>query len=361
MTPALAEIRDFLANVQFARPALLWLFAAPLALVVFRKFFARRDEARNRAIGRPGAVAALRTHSRGRSFLQRLCVTLGWAALVLAAAGPRWGRDDERGVAVGRDLVFAIDFSRSMWAEDMDDRAHPARWKAALDATRRLVEDLRTRGGHRVAVVLFAARPVVAVPLTTDYDHVAFRLDELDATVPPAEVRPADDDAVSGTRLGAALAAAVAAHDDRFPGFQDIILLTDGDDPANDSEWRLGVRAAREAKIPIHAVGIGDPAVDAFVYLRGQPLEAPDKTGVPVPIQTRLREDVVEAIARESTGAYWSSRRETPDLRELFRTKIESNATRELGDERLPQPRERYHLFLLPAFALLALAWWRER
>src|SRR5262249_56130300 len=66
---------------------------------------------------------------------------------------------------------------------------------------------------------------------------------------------------VSGTRIGAALRLAVAAHDPRMQGAQDIILLSDGDDPVADNEWREGIDAAAAKKIPIHTVGLGTPGV----------------------------------------------------------------------------------------------------
>lgn len=357
----LADLREFLNDVRFARPAVLWLLVLPVLYAAVRRRLARRDQIRLASVGRPGAIAALRTGVGTRPGLVRFALLLAWLAMTFAVAGPRWGRDEERGIAIGRDLIIVLDFSRSMLAEDLADRKHPARWQAATAAARDLVDELRRRGGHRVSVIVFAARPAVVVPLTTDYDHVAFRLEELDATTPPAEIRPADDSAVSGTRIGAALAAAVAAHDPRFPGFQDIVLLTDGDDPANDGEWRTGATVARTAKIPVHAVGLGDPANESFIYQKGVPLESPDKNGVPLPVQTRLREDVVESIAKDTLGTYWPSRRDASDLRSLYDRAIAVDRTRELDDERLPQPRDRSGPFVIGALALLALAWWRER
>lgn len=357
----LVELREFLANVRFARPNILWLLLAPLVFTLIRRWIVRRDRYRMANLGRPGAIAALRTGFETRPFLARSLLLLAWLAAAIAVAGPRWGQDDERGIAVGRDLVLVFDFSRSMWAEDMADRRHPARWQAAIASARDLIDELRGRGGNRVAVVVFAARPTVIVPLTTDYDHVVFRLDELDATIPPAEIRPADDTATSGTRIGAALAAAVEAHDPRFPGFQDIVLLTDGDDPAADGEWRTGATLARRAGIPVYVVGLGDPASESFILWKGTELHFNDKNGVPVQVQTRLHEDVAETIAKETRGTYLPSRLETPDLRSFFRSSIQANPTRELDDERLPQPRERYGPFALAAMALLALAWMRER
>ncbi len=361
MTNLALELREFLSAVRFANPGAFWLALAPAVYAILRRGRERRDRARLAALGRPGAIAALRTVADARPWLARLCVALAWLALVGAVARPRWGVADERGVAVGRDIVLAIDFSRSMWAEDMADRNRPARWQAAIAAARGLVAELRARGGHRVAVIVFAARPTTIVPLTTDYDHVDFRLEELDATTPPAEIRPADDAAPSGTRIGAALAAAVDAHDPRFPGFREIVLLTDGDDPAGDKEWRDAFPIVRRAVIPVHVVALGDPVDESFIYLRGAPLETLDKAGVPVPVQSRLHEDVAEAIAAGTGGTLFPARREAPDAQEIYRRTIEPGAARELDDERLPQPRDRTAPFVGAALVLLAFAWWRAR
>ncbi|MBL8866831.1 MAG: VWA domain-containing protein [Gemmataceae bacterium] len=361
MTNFALEFQEFLSTVRFGNPGAFWLALAPAFYAIGNRGQTRRDRSRLAALGRPGAIAALRTGTDSRPGIARLFVALAWLALVIAFARPYWGEADERGVAVGRDIVIAIDFSRSMWAEDMADRERPARWQAAIATARGLVAELRGRGGHRVAVVVFAARPTTIVPLTTDYDHVDFRLDELDATTPPAEIRPADDAAVSGTRIGAALAAAIAAHDPRFSGFQEIVLLTDGDDPAGDEEWRTAIPALRRGAIPVHVVAIGDPIDESFIFHRGVPLESPDKAGVPVPVQTRLHEDVAEAIATGTGGKLFATRRETADARDIFQRAIKPGGVRELDDERLPQPRDRSAPFVGGALVFLTLAWWRTR
>ncbi len=355
----LNDAREFLARVRFAHPDRLWLSVVPLALTLLAWLPRRRQQRRLAALGRLGAVAALQTMPYRAHRLTAFALVLVWLLLALSVARPRWGQGEERGIAVGRDLVVVLDFSRSMWAEDV--RGGMARWQAAVAGTRELVDALRNRGGHRVAVVVFAARPKLLVPLTTDFDHLDFKLGELDATVPPAETRPADDDAVSGTRIGAALEAAVAAHDPRFPGFQDILLVTDGDDPAEDREWRIGITVSRAANVPVHVVGVGDPARESLIIRDGEQLEVLGKDGVRVPIQTRLHEEVAKTIADESLGAYLPARDEELRLDEFHRAKIESNATRDVGDERLPQPKERYAWFLAPAGLLLLFVWWRER
>lgn len=351
-----AEAKAFLAVVRFDAPDRLWLSLLPLAVTLVGWWVGRRHRKRAMLLGRPGAVAGLRAGPRPAGRWSGLLLTLGWLALTLGAAGPRWGTATEDGIAVGRDVVVCVDLSRSMWTDDVSGE----RWKAAIAGTRELAEAATARGGHRIAVVVFAGRPKLLVPLTTDVEHVAHALAGLDARTPPAEVRPSET-APSGTRIGAAISAAVAAHDSRFPGYQDIILLTDADDPANDEEWRTGVSAARKAGVPVHVVGLGDPVTESLVFRDGRPLEFTDPNGAAVPVQSRLHEDVARAIATEGRGVYLPARRDRPRLAEFFRQRIDGYPSKELSDDVLPRPPGRSAGFLLAAAGLFAIGWWRKR
>jgi hypothetical protein len=202
---------------------------------------------------------------------------------------------------------------------------------------------------------------MLLVPLTTDYDHLQAKLADLNGTYPPADVRPTEE-SKSGTRIGAALAAAVEAHDPRFPGYQDIVLLTDGDDPANDREWAAGVSAARKANIPVHVVGIGRADEESPIILDGKPLEYELRPGIHDWARTRLHEeDVAKAIAGEGRGEYLAAQRDLPKLGEFFRGRIEPYPSRVLTDDALPQPKDRSAWFLGIGLACLLLAWVRER
>lgn len=350
LAAAWADVTQFAAAVRFARPPLLWLSLLPVALAVVGVYAARRKRAQLAAFGRPAAVAGLLTRRLTTGRLAAFLLGLAWTALLLGVAGPRWGKSAGGGVAVGRDVMVVIDFSRSMWATDL--RTPDARWQAAVAGVKDLIATARTRGGHRVGVVVFAARPVVWVPPTTDYDHLDAKLDDLDAARPPNDVRPLDDAVKSGTRIGAALKLAVDAHDPRFAGAQDIVLLTDGDDPEPDREWAAGVTAARAAGVPVHVVGVGDPA-DEFplvIKARGDDL-----------VLTRLHEEVTTAIATEGRGEYLPARTGAVLLGEFFRAKIESAPPRLIDDDPTTRLADRSGWFFAAAAALLALGWLRER
>lgn len=355
LTGLLTDAREFVVAVRFARPDALWLLLLLPLLGLLNRWAAKRRNRAVEAIGRPAAVAGQLTHPRQRRGPVRwlgLAYPLAWVLLVLGVAGPRWGKSDEPGVAVGRDLVIVIDLSRSMLADDMSDPEARTRWEAARKGALDLLHAVARRGGHRVAVVVFAARPKLLCPLTTDYEHVRAILEDLDGKYPPPEIRPGNDpSAVSGTRIGAALVAAVNAHDKEFLGSQDIILISDGDDPVSDREWVAGSNAARAASIPVYTVGVGNPTTPTIMQI-GREIEEL--------VSTVLNEDVLQEIATQKDN-YVAARRDVPALGEFFRTRIEPNPSREYTGNQVPQPKERYPWFLAPALALFFVGWIRGR
>jgi Ca-activated chloride channel family protein len=341
------DAREFLAAVRFAHPEWLSLF---LLFPLFALANRHAATQRKRATEAIGHVHHLNTRPHARHRWLGLAYPFAWASLILGVAGPRWGKSDEPGVAVGRDLVIVVDLSQSMQANDMSSAEAKTRWEAARAGLQDLMTTVSRRGGHRVAIVFFAARAKLILPLTTDYDHIRAVIGEIDANWPPPEIRPgADPNVVSGTRIGAALQLAVQTHDPRFPGSQDILLLSDGDDPADDREWAKGSAAARAAGIPVHAAGLGNP--DATTLLTfGDEF-----------VNTKLEEDLLKQIAAETRGEYLAARRDVPRLGEFFRSRIEPHPTREVSDDAIPQPKERYAWFLGTALVLFAIGWLRGK
>lgn len=318
----------------FTHPGLLLaLFALP-ALSLLAVMAARR---RQRAlIALSGLVSGLLLARRRPGRLYGPCLWLGLAAAAVGMAGPRWGRDWSQSAAPGRDLVVVVDLSRSMFAEA------PNRVELARDALRHLAEALRARGGHRVALVTFAGRAELICPLTHDVDHFLERVESLDTRVPDATLG-------GGTRLGEALQLAVQAHDGRARGARDILLLSDGDDPARDGEWRAGTELARAEGVPVHVVGLGDageghriPADGGWLMHNGQE------------VRTRLEEAPLRDIARRTGGVLLLAGTRQMPLGDHYRALAELRGDDESPDA-LPVYRQRHVWFLLPAFALLLL------
>jgi Ca-activated chloride channel homolog len=327
----------------FAQPWALTLLAV---LPVVLSLILWNAERRRRALARLGSVLAIEsllTVRRGLGALRALALLLGLLFLILGVAGPQWGHDREQTAAPGRDLIVVLDCSRSMYAEN------PSRFERARRALHDLTDDLQKRGGHRIGLVVFAACADLACPLTHDYDHFRATLDDLDPVALPSELGPgkapsADGANQSGTRIGVGLIAAVAAHDQHFSPATDILLLSDGDDPAKDQEWQKGIAAANADKIPVYVIGIGDPNEASTLQVRDQI------------VQTRLREEVLKEIADETGGKYIPAHTRALPLGKIYLETIANQPLREASIDALPLYRPRYVWVLLPALALLVVA-----
>jgi Ca-activated chloride channel family protein len=336
-----------LIRTTFAYPLGLALLLVLLALTLLAFVAARRRRRALAALGSRPVLSTLAGSRRGLGLLRVFWLGLGWLFLVVGIAGPRWGRSWEGSAGTGRDLVLVIDLSRSMLAQDV----LPSRVERAKQALEDLTDTVQQGGGHRLAVVAFAARPRLVCPLTHDYDHVRTALAALDAVYLHPELRPAGKDAVSGTRIGAALIRAVQTHDPRRRGLQDILLISDGDDPATDEEWREGSLAAREFHVPVHTVGLGDPVRGSPVPLHGEAVLRHDNQVV----LTRLNERPLKAIAEMTGGSYTPARTDTLHLGTLFRERIEPGTVHEDSEELLPVHQQRYLWFFASAFLLLGM------
>jgi Ca-activated chloride channel family protein len=334
----------------FAWPDGLTLLLILPVLTVIGVVAAFRRRGRLIRLGRLPALAAL-TDRRGRwQWLRGILWSFGLIGLALATAAPQWGIDPDAPPAPGCDVIVVLDVSRSMLTDDVPPDL--SRFEHAKKAIADLADAMQKRGGHRVGLVAFTSRAVVLCPLTPDFNHFREKLADLDAAALPPELVPAPTD-VSGTRIGAGIRAAVGITDVQSRESQTILLLSDGDDPADEPtpEWLRGADEAQTAGVRVYTVGIGDPE-------NASPVPAPD--GRPLmfegrEVMSKLEEEPLKQIARRTNGTYTASRTGPAPLGWLFRTTIEPGPKHDLNQDFLPPLQQRYAWFLGPSLLLLVL------
>lgn len=333
-------------STWFAYPALLGLLALLPGLWLLMAQARRRRRQAMMAFGQYGALQKLQPPASAWAPWRTFCLFLGLGLLGVGAAGPRWGRSSQTASQDSAPaLVLVLDVSRSMLAEQ------PSRQELARRALRDLAATLAEHGGPRVALVIFAAHAQLAFPLTRDYDHLVDALRRIDADDLPPPLRPrGDDGATSGTRIGAALRLAVQALEPDTGG--DILLLSDGDDPARDEEWREGAEEARRHNISVHTVGIGNPALASTIPFAGGVLEFAGQ-----PVKTRLDEKPLQEIARTTHGTYIPAHTGKTLLGRLLPSILARRPeTTPAGQEKaVPLAQPRYAWVLTPALLFLAM------
>jgi Ca-activated chloride channel family protein len=199
----------------------------------------------------------------------RLAVLVAaWSLTVAAMARPQWIEPPLHRDLPTRDLLLLVDLSASMDTRDFtDDQGRPV---TRLEALKGVLDGfLARRQGDRVAVVVFGDAPFTLVPFTTDLD-LARRLVR-ETAVGMAGPRTAFGDAVG---LG------ITMFDASTMRTKTMIALTDGNDTASRVPPREAAAIAKDRRIVIHTVAIGDPAAAGEDKLDEAALrEVADKTG----------------------------------------------------------------------------------
>jgi Ca-activated chloride channel homolog len=227
--------------VNFAAP---WLLLGTALALVVGALLVLGGLATTRAVARfgdPERVRALVTADPDKRRAWKGVLLVSAVALAfVAAAQPQYGKGTRLIPATNVDVVVVLDYSKSMYARDVE----PSRiFRAKLEVTR-LVRDLE---GARFAAVAFAGEPM-GFPLTADGSAIAQFLRQLDPNDMP----------VGGTAIARALEQAreLLRRDPKSAEHRRIILLvTDGEDLEGDP-----VAAAREIGAEgttLHVVQIG--------------------------------------------------------------------------------------------------------
>ncbi|KQV41743.1 MULTISPECIES: VWA domain-containing protein [unclassified Rhizobium] len=182
-----------------------------------------------------------------RSGIQLACETLAWFLIVLALARPQFVEPPIEKVEPQRDLLLALDLSQSM---DTKDFSSPdGSMEARVDAVRKVVEDFVTkRPGDRIGLIAFGDAPYPLVPFTMDHKTVQVVI----ADTLPGIAGPR-------TSLGDAIGLAIKMFEKTTVPEKVLIVLTDGNDTASRMPPAKAAQIARQNKVVIHTVGIGDP------------------------------------------------------------------------------------------------------
>lgn len=265
--------------------------------------------------------------------LQLTLILVGLALVLFAAARPQWGKTTERVAARSRNVVVAMDVSRSMLAADV----RPNRLERAKADVADLIDSL---DGDRCALVAFRRTGVAICPLTTDRAFLRSALEQMSVDSAPR----------GETDLGSAIRAALDALDPAADDHNAIIMISDGGDLRGEALANAAL--ARKRGIPIFTVGIGDPRV-------GSPLPSEDGRGdlkyKGETVKVKLEETALKAIAEASKGRYvplaTAGTAETT-LGAIYRRFLRQVAAKEQNEE-AERAAERYQVFLVPGLALL--------
>ncbi|MEI9894547.1 MAG: VWA domain-containing protein [Chthoniobacter sp.] len=320
--------------MSFGQPLWFWGLAF---LPVLIALYARNERRRGKLLQRLVAARLLErlagTLSLRRRRLRFALFLLGFAALLVSLAEPRYGFTWEQSKRQGRDVIIAIDCSKSMLATDLA----PSRLARAKLATQDLIGQLP---GDRVGLIAFAGTAFLQAPLTIDYGAVLNSLAELDTDVIPR----------GGTNIAAAITEADAAFGKGESDNRCLIIFTDGEELESDA---VATASAEKDHMHIFTVGLGS-AEGSLIPIPGPDggtVFAKDESGQIV--KSRLDEERLRKIA-ESTGGFYLHLQNGPaEMKQLVRDGLGQMKEKDIDTRLSRRPIERYQWPLSAALVLL--------
>lgn len=326
--------------MSFAWPHLLGLLVVPVGLLAW-EFFRRQQQ---RTTFHPKIIQAeagshhlrLQGHGAARSHHARIWLYLGLMFATVALARPQWGRMEEPVFDQSREILIAIDLSRSMLATDIK----PSR----LDRAKLLISSLLEKlEGERVGLVVFSGTAFLQSPLSADYEILREFLPSLDPDYLPE----------GGTNYRALLdttlqAFSATASADRF-----LITLSDGE--TTDDTWRETLDQLQKENIRALCLGIGTTA--GAMIPDGSGAFVKDERGAVV--LSKLETNTLQELANKTGGVYRDASTWI-DLAGLIQATVEQGRQGEFVEKNTVRFVERFQWALAPALLCLLISFWRE-
>jgi len=323
--------------MKFVNPWMLVLVALVPVVGAWWVFLRTRAEKRMGGLVAPALQGRLLPRNPKLFNLQAALLLTGLAFVLFAAARPQWGHSPQKTRARTRNVVVALDVSRSMLAADV----RPNRLERAKADIADLIDSLE---GDRCALVAFRRTGTLLCPLTTDH---GFLRSTLESATPESAPRGETD-------LGSAIRASLDALDPAADDHNAIILVSDGGDLRGGA--RDAARLAAKRNVPVFTVGLGNPRAETAV---------PDASGTGSQqyqgkaVTTKLEETALAEIAKISGGRYvplaTAGTAETT-LGAIYRRFLRQVAAKEQAEEEELRATERFGVFLVPGLLLVLLA-----
>lgn len=239
--------------MSFLYPNVLWLLLLVPALAVLVVLAWRSTGQGWRKLISAQHQELVQRRSLWRTALPATFGLLALTCIIIALARPINGYREGGATATGRNLLIALDISRSMETEDVK----PSRLDEARAAAYELIDALP---GDKIGLIVFSGEADLVVPLT--YDHTALRdaLEQVNRNWA----------GVGGTNFGLVLRKAMQDFKRSTPegSTNALVILSDGEDTVNSS---LEIaEEAKESKLLVITVGIGTAAGGPIPDARGE-------------------------------------------------------------------------------------------
>jgi len=247
--------------------------------------------------------------------------------LAIALANPKIGTELKTINREGVDIVFAIDVSKSMLAEDVA----PNR---LLRAKRIISEVMNSLSSDRVGIVAYAAQAIPQVPLTTDFASVKNFLQILDTEMLSSQ----------GTSIDAALNLSINFFDQQSDTNRVLILISDGEDHDDIPDSIIDLISSNN--INLITVGVGEDNGSTIPIRLNGAIDSYKKDSNGDVVITKRNSEILNKVAELSNGIYIDGNF-TEDALEIVKSKLNEIDKSEFETAEFIDYKQQFQIFLL--------------
>ena len=223
--------------------------------------------------------------SRFKAVLKLVVLAMAVVCFCIALVNPKVGTKLETVKREGVDIVFAIDVSKSMLAEDVA----PNRLEKAQQLTAQIINNLVS---DRVGIIAYAGKAVPQLPITTDYAAAKMFLQNMNTDMLSSQ----------GTAIDEAIQLSRTYFNDAEQTNRVLVIISDGEDH-NDLNLDVAKAAAKEG-IKIFTIGVGSEKGGPIPLKRNGVVMRYKKNQKGETVITKMNSNTLTAIAEEANGLF---------------------------------------------------------
>lgn len=312
--------------VLFALPVIIAVYL----LVVLWKKRAQRSFANNTLLD---VLSPSKSIFKGS--LKLVLALLVLACMSLALVNPKVGTKLETVKREGVDVVFALDVSTSMLAEDIA----PNRLEKSKQLVRQIINTL---AGDRIGIIGYAGSAFPQVPITTDFSSARLFLSGMNTNMVSSQ----------GTAMTQAIEMAETYYNDIEQKNRVLFLISDGEDHQGD--YASIAAQANEKGIKIYTIGVGTTAGARIPIKRGGVVQSYKRDKDNQVVITKLNKETLQEIAQAANGEYLDGSN-TKELVEQVQNILAGMDKKEFDAKQFSDFKDQFQWFLAGALLFLVL------
>lgn len=311
------------------------LFAIPVMALLFMLALIWRNRTQKKFANNGLLKKLAPDRSVFKSVLKFLVLSLALALISFALVNPKIGTKLETIKREGVDIVFAVDVSKSMLAEDVA----PNRIEKSKQLVTQIINSL---AGDRVGIIGYAGSSFPQVPITTDFSAAKLFLSGMNTEMVSSQ----------GTAITEAISLAETYYNDEEQTNRVLFIVSDGED--HEGNVSAIVRGASEKGIRIFTIGVGTEKGAPIPIKRNGILQYYKRDQNNEQVISRLNVETLNEIASLGDGQYIDGSN-TKEVVEAVTDILNGMDKTEFEAKQYTDFKDQFQWFLLGALFLLAI------